>query len=965
MTVQRLTLLAILVGIFCNCASAQSIPTLKTTSPIYIRKGESRVVELMGDNLASTRSMAISEAKGLTAVPTLPAQSTAPLKVTIAAAADEPLGDRELRIVTLTGVTGPLVVTVGQYPLIIEKEPNNSPDATQPVPLPACLAGKIDAPGDVDFFRFEARKGQHLIFDVHAVRLGSPLEPVITIYDAAGRELRHEMENHGGDPMLVFDTPADGAYLLQMRDLQYRGGGDFIYRIEAGAIPYIESLVPMSGRPGSKIEVTAIGHNLQNAGKITLDLTGATEGPRPIRAVTPAGVSNESIFLVSNSPRVDPKAAGDAAMVPMPSEITGVLEHPNDEPSYLFHVAAKQQVTLAVTARRINSPLDALLTLKSAAGDVIEQSNGAGDAEARISRPLEPGDYRVSLRDLTFAGGPSYAYRLSIGAPSPAADFSLRFSPDTARIPRGGRAGLWCEVTRTNGFKGPVKLRVEGLPAGVAADEVTIDENTSGFFSLAATADAPLGTYPLRLFAFKEKLTRAGEPELNARVVRQAYLTVTEAAPFTVEGQGILKREQLTDYPQQVAELNKRLRSPTPQLAAGQAAWEKQFDQHEKGWRVLDLDKLASAGVTTLATQPDGSVQAGGPVVDLDTYTLTATTDAKAIVSFRLEALASPTLPAGGPGRAPNGNFVVTHFAVTAAPKSDLSKARPVAFKAATATFEQAGYPVASTVLAGVPGGGWAIAPELGKSQAAVFQTASPVGFDGGTVLTFTLDQRFASQHLLGRFRLSVSSDPKAAVELQPPSPPDPIVAILKTPADKRTVAQLEKLGEHYRSIAPELAADRAELDHLRKTIGPYVEMAGFAARIKAAVPGLEPALRKLLSNQTPDLPLFFTSGRNRTLSIPVPIHRAAGFAGEVQVTLEGFSAGRDPATRLPAAIAKNFAIKPLTLKGSESFGKLTLQINPTSEVGTRMVVLRAEAKVGNDIWVQYSPAFPLMVTEK
>jgi hypothetical protein len=889
------------------------------------------------------------------------------LAITIAAAIDAPLGDRELRIIAPTGVTGPVIVTVGQYPVVIEKEPNNSPETAQPVQLPACLVGKIDAPGDIDFFRFEAQKGAHLIFDVHAVRLGSPLEPVLTIYDANGRELRHQMENHAGDPMLVFDAPADGAYLLQVRDLQYRGGGDFAYRIEAGAIPYIESLVPMSGRPGSKMDVTAIGHNLANAGKITLDLTGATEGPRRIRAVTPAGISNEAIFLVSHSPHVDRQPAGDAAVLAVPSEISGVLEHPNDEHTYPFHVAAKQQVTLAVTARRINSPLDALLALKNAAGDVIEQSNGAGDAEARISRSLEPGDYRVSLRDLTFAGGPSYVYRLSIGAANPAADFSLRFLPDAVRISRGGQAKMWCEITRANGFKGPVKLAVDGLPTGVSAVGATIDENTSGIFTIAATADAPVGTYPVRLFASGAKLTRAGEPELNARVVQQAYITVTEAAPFTVDGRGILKREDLTDYVRQVEELNKRLRTPTPELAAAQTVWEKQFDKpqaSDHGWKVLDLEKLTSAGGTTFTKQPDGSVQAGGPA-DQDTYTITATTDAKGIVAVRLEALATPSLPAGGPGRAVNGNFVVNRFAVTAAPKSDVAKAQPIVFKGATATFEQGGYPAASAVLGAGVGGGWAVSPEFGKSQAAVFQANAPVGFDGGTALSITLDQRFGSQHLLGRFRISVSSDPKAVAEIHPPFPPEPILAVLKTPADKRTVEQQKTLGAYYRSIAPQLAVDRAKLENLRQTIGPYAEMAQLASRIKAAVPKLVPVLRTLLSNQTPELPLFFKTVRNRALFLPVPIHRAAGFTGEVQVTLEGFSVGRDPATRQPAAIAKNFVTTPLTLKGSESFGTLNIKINPNSEVGTRMVVLRAEAKVGNDTWVQYSPAFPISVAEK
>ena len=106
-------------------------------------------------------------------------------------------------------------------------------------------------------------------------------------------------------------------------------------------------------------------------------------------------------------------------------------------------------------------------------------------------------------------------------------------------------------------------------------------------------------------------------------------------------------------------------------------------------------------------------------------------------------------------------------------------------------------------------------------------------------------------------------------------------------------------------------------------------------------------------------------TARNRTLVLPVPITRNPGFTGDVQITLEGFSSGRDPANRLPNPIARNINLAPLTLKGPDSFGKLSVTINGNSEVGTRMVVLRAETKVGNDTYVQYSPAFPLTVTEK
>ena len=275
----------------------------------------------------------------------------------LAVPADAPLGDREVRLVTPTGVTAPLVVTVGQFPSFTDKEPNNAADAAQEVRLPAALVGRIDAAGDQDYFRFEAKKGEHLIFDVHAARLGSPLQAVVVIQDEAGHELPHDEEFHGGDPMAVFDVPADGSYTVHVRDLQYRGGGDYRYRIDAGPIPYVESLLPSSGRRGQKVEVTAVGHNLAGGGeRITLDLSAAEPGKLPVRAKTSLGLSNEVPFVVTDLAQVTEQEPNDkpeqANVVPLPSEITGVLQKEGDEDFYKFQVAAKQQVTIAVEARK-------------------------------------------------------------------------------------------------------------------------------------------------------------------------------------------------------------------------------------------------------------------------------------------------------------------------------------------------------------------------------------------------------------------------------------------------------------------------------------------------------------------------------------------------------------------------------------------------------------------------------------
>jgi hypothetical protein len=61
---------------------------------------------------------------------------------------------------------------------------------------------------------------------------------------------------------------------------------------------------------------------------------------------------------------------------------------------------------------------------------------------------------------------------------------------------------------------------------------------------------------------------------------------------------------------------------------------------------------------------------------------------------------------------------------------------------------------------------GWAIAAGTGTAipaQTAAFETVNNVGFAGGSILTFTLTQNHTNLgHLLGRFRLSVTTDDRS-----------------------------------------------------------------------------------------------------------------------------------------------------------------------------------------------------------
>jgi Protein of unknown function (DUF1553)/Protein of unknown function (DUF1549)/Planctomycete cytochrome C len=272
----------------------------------------------------------------------------------------------------------------------------------------------------------------------------------------------------------------------------------------------------------------------------------------------------------------------------------------------------------------------------------------------------------------------------------------------------------------------------------------------------------------------------------------------------------------------EIAGLETRLNTSTAELEAAQTQWESQLKAAPADWKVLRPTESRSAGGATLTLLADGSILASGKNPKADTYELTAQTDAVGIKGLRLEVLPDPSLPKGGPGRDPDGNFFLSAFEVEAKPASGSAPAQKVAFKEAIADESQGGYEIGNILKDNKDGPvGWAIDPTSSNQPLArqgVFITDKPFGFDGGTVLTIRLkhQMRFASRNI-GRFRLSVSTKDDPGFIARIPAPMLPIVSIAP---DQRTDDQKKALAAAYRAIAPLLQPDRDQIAKLKKQLG-------------------------------------------------------------------------------------------------------------------------------------------------
>ncbi len=177
-------------------------------------------------------------------------------------------------------------------------------------------------------------------------------------------------------------------------------------------------------------------------------------------------------------------------------------------------------------------------------------------------------------------------------------------------------------------------------------------------------------------------------------------------------------------------------------------------------WVVLQFPETKSKGGATCTPQEDGSLLATGQNPDFDTYTIVAKTKLMHVTGVRIEALAHPSLAKGGPGRAENGNFDLTDFRVTAAPANSETKPVEVKLLNPRSTFDQGTNLAVALVIDDEKKTGWAIDPQFGKDHAATFEFEHPIGFEGGTVLTFTLDYQGNKRHAIGRPRVSICTQP-------------------------------------------------------------------------------------------------------------------------------------------------------------------------------------------------------------
>jgi hypothetical protein len=304
---------------------------------------------------------------------------------------------------------------------------------------------------------------------------------VLELYDAQGKEVAYDDDyQFKPDPVILYEVPADGEYVCAIRDAIYRGRNDFIYRLTIGEQPFVTSIFPLGARVGEPGAIKVKGWNLKGA-ELTPPAKETGAGVCQVVASREGAVSNPMSFALDTLPEAMEKEANNtssrAQKVTLPVIVNGRIDKADDWDVFRFRGKSNETVVAEVLARRLDSPLDSVLKLTDANGELVAFNDDCEDLASMLNthhadsyfmaRLPADGLYYVHIGDTARHGGNDYAYRLRLSAPRP--DFALRVVPSSARVASKGETSLSVHAIRKDGFTGDIKLALKEPPVGVTS----------------------------------------------------------------------------------------------------------------------------------------------------------------------------------------------------------------------------------------------------------------------------------------------------------------------------------------------------------------------------------------------------------------------------------------------------------------------------------------------------------------
>lgn len=378
-------------------------------------------------------------------------------------------------------------VRVSTFDNVLEMEPNDKREnASGYGAVPIAFNGIISKKGDIDWYRFSAKKGQAIEVNVFARRLRSPLDSTIEVTDAKGSGVgaNDDGPGTGSDSAVKFTAAADGDYFVKIRDQFENGDADFGYRIEVTTqTPTVTLSIPQVARNDSQSRqfiivprgnrfATMISAKRANfSGDLTFQAADLPGGVKLSGEVLPARLDQEPLVF---------EAAPDA---PIGGKFVDLVAKPTDS-----------------------------------------------------SKTVES-NYK---HDLEFISGPNNTFYYSTVetklyvAVCEEAPFKLRIEEPKAPLVQYGALDLKIVAERKPGFEDAINVKMMWNPPGVGSlPDVTIPKGSnSAVYALNAKPDAQPNKWKIAVLGSTGSESRSERG--NAIYVSSALTPLEVAEPFVV-----------------------------------------------------------------------------------------------------------------------------------------------------------------------------------------------------------------------------------------------------------------------------------------------------------------------------------------------------------------------------------------------------------------------------------------------
>jgi len=405
------------------------------------------------------------------------------------------------RLTTPEGSSNPIFLAFTVNPILVETEPNNDRAAAQKLAIPCDVTGSFSPTGDKDCYTFTAKKGEKLFIEIFGERQSGLIDPLVTGFDSKDKRIftgdtgfgrnigQIRYTTNTRDVRWEFTPPADGEYMVQVRDQYYqqRGSLRFAYRLSIRK-PQPDFRLIVVPNHETRPDATVVGRSSRHWMDVLVFRNDGFDEPIRVEATNlPPGVT------------CDPIVIG-----PGRSSAPLVFLASTDAPP--------GHAEIRVTGSAAIDGADAVRVARS--GGLAWQTTNT------------PGIARMAQ-----------SIMLAVRNPAP---FVLTADPASVKATAGDKVAIRVQVERADSWNENVQLAGLDLPQGVTLPLATVAKGTSeGKIELSLPANLKAGTYSFSISGAGQAagdFLREADPSrpraANVRVVLPSNpITITVEAP--------------------------------------------------------------------------------------------------------------------------------------------------------------------------------------------------------------------------------------------------------------------------------------------------------------------------------------------------------------------------------------------------------------------------------------------------